>query len=91
MPCRPDRRVCIELANHICGMFLREGVPCAHVREIIQDPHLSYIWNTLPHDMVTLMCHVVGALILIRRLRASTQSRSSLEDKVPGDTHHDSP
>ena len=72
MPRREDRRVQFELEDRIYALFSRERVPLAHVTQIRQDPHLFDIWNTLPHDMTTLMCHVVDALILIQRLRAST-------------------
>lgn len=51
MPCRPNHRVCIELANHICVIFNREDVPHAHVREIKDGPHLFDVWRTLPRDM----------------------------------------
>ena len=55
MPCRTNHGFLTELENHICGLFVREGVPCAHVRDIKCDPHLSNIWCTLPCDMITLM------------------------------------
>ena len=42
-----------------------EGVPLAHVREIKQDLDLFYIWNTLPHDVMLVMHHVVSSLVLI--------------------------
>ena len=68
MPRRPDYRVRIESEDRICALFYREDVPCAHVREIKDDPHLFDIWRTLPHDMMTLMCYVVDALTLIQTL-----------------------
>ena len=40
MPCRPNRRVCIELENRLCALFARKDVSCAHIREIKDDPHL---------------------------------------------------
>ena len=64
MPCRQDHSVHIELEDHICALFARERVPHAHVREIREDLHLFDIWCTLPRDMMTLMRHVVGALML---------------------------
>ena len=92
MPCRPNQRVQIKLENRICALFPREGVPCAHIREIIQVPNLFDIWCTLPYDMMTLMCHVFDALTFIQNLRAHTQSRSYPKpDEVPNDSHHDSP
>ena len=75
MPHRLDRRVCIELPDRICVLFSRERVLCAHVREIGEDAHPFYIWCTLPHDMMTLMCHVIDALMLIWILWDCTQSR----------------
>ena len=77
MPCRPDRRVHIELLDRLCGLFIREGVPCAHVREKKHGPHLSYICHTLLRDMMTPMRHVVDALMLIQSLWDCAQSRSS--------------
>ena len=88
--CRLDCRVCIELADHICALFAKEGVLCAHVRDIRREPHLFDIWGTLPCDMMTLMCHVVGVLTLIQSLCASAQSKSSPQDELHGDAHHDS-
>ena len=72
MPRRLDRRVCIELASHMCALFSRKRVPHAHVREIREDPHLLDIWCTLPHHMMTLMHHVVSALMFIQSLQAHT-------------------
>lgn len=91
MPCREDRKVRFEMEDHICALFSREIVPLAHVTQIRKQPHLFDIWRILPHDMMTLMSHVVSALILTYRLWARTQSKSSpqLAD-VPGDTHHNS-
>ena len=60
MPHMPDYRVCVELEYHIFALFAKKDVPCAHIREIKDDPHLFDIWHTLPHDMMTLMCHVSG-------------------------------
>ena len=68
MPHRLDRRVHIELVDHICALFSREDVPHAHVREVKDDPHLFDIWRTLSHDMETLMQHVVCSLMLIQSL-----------------------
>ena len=65
MPCRSNCRVHIELEDCICSLFSREDVPNAHVREIKGDPYLFDIWCTLSYDMMTLMRHVVSALILI--------------------------
>ena len=65
LPHRPYCRVCIDLEGCICALFSREDVPCAHVREIREDPHLFDIWCALPHDMMTLMHHVVDAMTLI--------------------------
>ena len=36
MPYRLDRSARIELADNICSLFAREGIPCGHVREIKQ-------------------------------------------------------
>ena len=84
------RRVRIELAECICALFAREDVPCEHVREIKDDPHLFDIWSTLPCDMMKLMHHVVGALMLIQILRARTHNMSSPQpNEVPSDAHHD--
>ena len=69
---RPNRRVHIELEDHICALFVREGVACAHVREIKHDPHIFDIWRKLPHDTTTLMFHVVGFLTLIQNLQTQT-------------------
>ena len=68
MPRREDCRVRFELVDHICALFSRERVSFAHVTQIKEDQHLFDIWRTFPHDMTTLMHHVVGALMLIRRL-----------------------
>ena len=64
--------VCFDLEDHICALFSRVRVPLVHVTHIIEDPHLFDIWCTLPHDMKTLMCHVVSALMLIWRLHDHT-------------------
>ena len=68
MPHRPDHRFCIELEDRICNMFVKEGGPPTHVREIMQEPDLFDILHTLLHDMTLVMCHVVDALMLIWRL-----------------------
>ena len=60
MPHRQNHRVHIELVDHIWDLFSREHVLYPHVREIKDDQHLFYMWHTLPHDMTTLMHHVVG-------------------------------
>ena len=65
MPLRLDRRVCIELAYHRCDLFVREVVPPTHVREITHDPYIFSIWRKLPHDMMSLMHHVVDSLNII--------------------------
>ena len=65
MPHRPNRSVRIELANCISALFSRERVPLARVRDIIEDPHLFDILHTILHDMMTLIRHVVGTLIVI--------------------------
>ena len=91
MPHRSDVKVCTELVDHIYDLFVLEGVPYAHVRNIIWDLHVFDIWCTLPYDMTSLMHRVVGALMLIQSLRACIQSKSSYEDVVPGASHHDSP
>ena len=91
MLCRTNRRVFIELEDPICALLAMEGVPRAHVGEIIDDPHIFDIWCTLPHDMMKQMHHVVSALTFIRNLQTCTQSRSSPQlDEVPNDAHHDS-
>ena len=90
MPRRLDRRVRIELEDRICALFSREVVPCSHVREIKDDPHIFDIWCTLPRDMMTLMHHVVNSLTLIQSLLACTQSMSYPQsDEIPDDAHHD--
>ena len=65
MQYRSDRRVCTKLEDHICALFARERVSLAHVTQIIKDPHLFDIWHTLPHDMTTLIHHVVSSPMLI--------------------------
>lgn len=91
MPHNLDRRVHIELVDCICALFSREDVPHAHVREIRGDPHILDIWHTLPHDMKTLMHHVVGSLMLFQSLRACIQDMSyPRPNEVPDDAHHDS-
>ena len=65
MPHTLDSTVHIELEDYICALFSREIVPLAHVREIIEEPHIFSIWHTLPRDVKTLMGHVVGALMVI--------------------------
>ena len=62
---RPNLRVRIELEDHICALFSKEDVLCAHIREIKDYPHIFDIWRTLPCDMMPLMHHVVVALMLI--------------------------
>ena len=91
MPCRQDRRVRIGLEDCICSLVSMEDVPHAHVREIKYDPRLFDIWHTLPHDMMTLMCHVVGAMMLMWNLQAHTRTRSSPHpNEVLSHAHHDS-
>ena len=65
MPRRLDHRFHTELEDHICDLFVREGVPIENVREIRRDPYLFDIWFTLPHDMMLMMLHVVSAPMLI--------------------------
>ena len=91
MPCRLNHRVHIELEYHICAIFSWEDVQCAHIKDIIEEPHLFDIWCTLPLDMMTLMHHVVSALMLIWSLRADTQTKSSPHlSEVSGYAHLDS-
>lgn len=68
MPSREDCRVHIELEDCICALFSREDVSCAHVRDIREDSRIFVIWCTVPHDMATLMRHVISALTLIQSL-----------------------
>ena len=68
MPHTLDHRLHIELKDHKCTLFSREDVPNAHIREIKDGPHIFYICCTLHRDMMTLMHHVVDALMLIRSL-----------------------
>jgi hypothetical protein len=58
-------------------VYFQEGVTPVNVREILHVPELSVIWSTLPHDMTSLMHHVVSALNLIQRLRDAAHSSSS--------------
>ena len=86
MACRPNCRARIELEDRICSLLPREGVPCAHVREVRNEPHLSDICHTLPHEMRILVHHDVGALTLIKILWAHIQYKSYFQsDEVPGD------
>ena len=91
MPCRLDCRVHIEPSNHICDLFVREGVPCAHVTKIKWNTNLYDRWCTLPHDMMSLVCHIVSALTLIKSLRSCAQSMPSSKYEAPNVSHHDSP
>ena len=59
-----------ELLDHICDLLVRGGATLAHVREIRFDLDPLDIWCTFPHDMILVMGHVVGSLMLIRSLRA---------------------
>ena len=68
-----------------------KGVQLAHVREITHAPYMFDIWHILPRDMGLVLRHVVGALMLIRRLQDDDRSTSSSEDEVLGVVpHHDS-
>ena len=90
MPCMLYHTVHIKMEDHICVVFARDDVPCAHVREIKGEPHLFDIWHKLPHAMMTLMHHVVFSLTLIQSLRPHTQTWSSPQsDEVLSDSHHD--
>nr|ADE76846.1 unknown [Picea sitchensis] len=42
--------------------MVRCGVVHVPFREILQVPKFSTIWVPIPHDMMSLMCHIVGAL-----------------------------
>lgn len=57
---------------------------------IMQEPCLLTIWMTLPHDMMILVCHVVGSLNLINELRYEKKFvlNSSTKD---GDPPHPTP
>lgn len=91
LPHRMDRRVCTELEDRMCDLFLREEMTHTHIREIMQDLDMLSIWCTLPWDMTSLMYHVFGALNLIWRFRNHSQSTSSSKDDAPSSPPHDSP
>ena len=90
IPSRPNHKVCIDLVDRIYDLFVREGVPHAHIREIRLDPNLLDIWHTLPLDMRSLLHHVVNALTFIQSLRVHAWSTSYSKDEAPGVFHHDS-
>ena len=78
--------------DHICHLFIVEGVRLAHVREIMQELDMLDIRCRLPHVMRSVMGHVVGASMLIQILRDGNQSKSSSDDEVLSATpHHESP
>jgi hypothetical protein len=86
MPDRTDHRFRQQVANQICALMAHHRVVPVHAREIMQDPKLKPIWVSLPHDMTLLMCHVVGALKQLERLRYCHQYYSSnlfVEDDDP--------
>ena len=90
MPHRLDHRFCTKMENHICDILVKEGVPLAHVREILREPYMFDILCILPRDMTLVMDDVVNALMLILRLRAHARSTSSSKNEVPNATHQDS-
>jgi hypothetical protein len=53
------------VVDRICGMLVREGVTHVNVREILRVPKIYTIWSSLPHDIISLMCHVVNFINLI--------------------------
>ena len=65
MPRRSDHRFHTEMVYHICDLFVRERESLELVIEIRLEIYLFDIWHTLPYDMMLVMRHVVGSLILI--------------------------
>lgn len=89
MPHRPNHKVCTELVDLIYDLFVREGVPYGHVREIRWDLNLLAIWHTLYPDMRTFMHHVFSSLTLIQSLQVHARSTSYSKDEALGASHHD--
>jgi hypothetical protein len=98
MPHRLDQRVQIEVVDHLCGVMVSHGVVPTLVRDILWVPELSMIWMTLPHDMTSLMHHIVSVINLIERLRDhahvshdSTPSASSPDRSTSSTPPHGPP
>jgi hypothetical protein len=68
MPHRPNRRVQTKVVDFLCGMMVRRGVVLVSVQEILWVLELFTIWETMRHDMRSLMRHIFGALDYIETL-----------------------
>jgi hypothetical protein len=96
MPQRMGQRVRIKVVDCLCGVMLIHGVVPTLDLDILWVS--STIWKNIPHDMTTLMHHIVGIVNLIERLRDdvdvshdSTPSSSSLDRSTSSTPPHDPP
>ena len=68
---RVDIRFRMELGDQLCRLLVDEGVCPATIRDIQADHMLMNLWWDILHDMMSLMCHIIGAsrLLAVRRDR----------------------
>ena len=90
MPQRSDIRFQTELEGLICHIIIVEGVRPTHVREVTYEPYM--LQCIIICDKRSVRHHVVGSLMLIRRLWDADRSTSFSDDEVPDIApHYDSP
>ena len=50
----------MELGGQLIALIVEAGIRPAHYRDIEADDRLLWMWRGMPHDMYSLMRHVVG-------------------------------
>ena len=66
---RIDARYRMELGNQLSAFIVEAGIRPAHYRDIQANDRLLWMWRGTSCDMYNLMWHVVGATIVVTRLR----------------------
>ena len=67
---RPDTRFRLELGDQISTLLTKVGIFPDLMRDIREYPILLDIWRDMPHDLMPLMRHIVGAFRVLAARRA---------------------
>ena len=84
---RLDSRYRMELGDQLTASTVEAGIKPANMRDIQADGRLLHMWRGMPHDMYSLMRHVVGATTLVMQLRRTVtryrRARDVAHDRQP--------
>jgi hypothetical protein len=87
---RLDIRFGMELEDRLYTNLAKEGVVPMKVGDIKEGPRIMELWRDLPHDMMSLMHHIIGVSRLLSMRRDDhadihTSSSTRLDNDQGGD------